>query len=73
VPWLVDPRWYIQSTHSIPLNSGLWEWRTISGMRPVLAGTPTESPGVSWALLEMANLGPDSYWGTKPVFTSLNR
>lgn len=33
----------------------------------------TESPSVSWVLLDVAYLGPDSYWGTKPVFTSLNR
>jgi len=31
------------------------------------------SPCASWVLPEAANLGPNSYWGTKPAFTSLNR
>jgi hypothetical protein len=28
---------------------------------------------VSWVLFDAANLGPNSYWGTKPAFTSLHR
>ena len=66
------PRWYIQSTHSVPIE--LWvvgkadHFEDETGPRWDL-----RSPSVSWVLLEAANLGSDSYWGTKPVFTSLNR